>query len=156
MRPEPRYPADGLPDRDLDAQFYEGVALKRLIAWVIDFVIVTVLGVLAATLFGIMTLGFGFLLAGLVGLLISFAYRWMTIAQSSATWGMRFAGIELRNARGHRFDSGEAALHTGLFLIAFASGIGQLISVLLMIGTARGQGLHDLVMGAAAINRPAD
>lgn len=155
MRPSP-YAQDGLPDRDLDAQFYEGVPFKRLCAWVIDFVISIALTLVATTLFGIATFGLGFLLSGLFGMIISFAYRWITLSNKSATWGMRLVAIEIRNQSGQRFDSGEAALHTLLFWVAFASGIGQLISVILMIGTPKGQGLHDMVMGSAAINRPAD
>lgn len=147
---------DGLPDPDLDARFYDGVTLKRFWAWVIDFVITLVIGVLGGIAFGISTLGVGFLLFPTIVIIIGFAYRWITLTRNSATWGMALTGIEMRQANGERFDSLSAAIHTGLFSIAVISTIGQLISVVLMIGTSRGQGLHDLVMGSAAINRPAD
>lgn len=156
MHPQPRYFQDGLPDRDLDAQFYEGVALKRLWAWIADFIVIFALSAVAVVVFGVGTLGLGFFAAPLVAMVTGFVYRWFTISQKSATWGMRLVGIEFRNHAGERFDSQNAAIHTALFSVAVMSGIGQLISVILMIGTSRGQGLHDMVMGSAAINRPAD
>ena len=39
-----------LPDPDYQAEFYEGVAVKRLLAWVIDVVLILVLTVLAGVL----------------------------------------------------------------------------------------------------------
>lgn len=156
MGPTLEFQTDGLPDRDLDAQFYEGVAFKRLCAWVIDFIITAVISIIAIIVFGISTLGIGFFIAPLIAMVIGYGYRWITLANNSATWGMHIMGIEMRNHQGERFDSGSAAIHTLLFSAAVMSGIGQLISVILMIGTSRGQGLHDLIMGSAAINRPAD
>ena len=38
-------PMPGLPDPDLDAQFYEGVPLRRFAAWLVDLAIVLVVGV---------------------------------------------------------------------------------------------------------------
>jgi len=147
---------DGLPDPDQDAQFYDGVAFRRLWAWVIDFVVTIVLSILAILVIGISTLGLGFFATPAIAMAVGFGYRWATLARKSATWGMQLLGIEMRANTGERFDTTSAAIHTLLFSVAVMSGIGQLISVILMIGTSRGQGLHDLVMGSAAINRPAD
>ncbi len=156
MQPTHAMYDDGLPDPDQDAQFYDGVSLRRLWAWVIDFVVTIVLSIVAILLIGISTIGLGFFAAPAISMAVGFGYRWATLTRSSATWGMRLLGIEMRAHTGERFDSTSAAIHTLLFSVAVMSGIGQLISVILMIGTSRGQGLHDLVMGSAAINRPAD
>ena len=45
-------------------------------------------------------------------------------------------------------------IHTGLYLFLSASVILQLISVGLMLASRRHQGLHDHILGSAAINRP--
>jgi len=67
--------ANGLPNPIQDPQFYKGVPFRRLVAWVIDSVIIVFLAVLAAIVFGVMTLGIGFLIAPLVGATVSFTYR---------------------------------------------------------------------------------
>lgn len=145
-------PFSGLPDPQLDPQFYDGVPFKRLLAWLIDTVIVIGLSI------GVGLLSFGILYFVFFSLmfLIGFIYRALTIAFGSATWGMRFAGIELRNARGQRFSGSEALLHTFLFHLLNMIPIGLIISAVMMLMGERGQGLHDYVMGSTAINRPVD
>jgi uncharacterized RDD family membrane protein YckC len=149
MSPAPS-PDWALPDPVTDPQFYEGVAVKRLIAWLFD----TVLVFLASTVIVVFTLFLTLPLFPLIFVLTAFAYRTLTIASRSATWGMRLMAIELRNFRGHRFSSAEAAGHTALFMLASGFFLPQLISVVMMLVGPRAQGLHDLVMGSAAINRP--
>jgi uncharacterized RDD family membrane protein YckC len=149
-------PMDGLPDPERDRQFYEGVPARRLFAWFVDLVIVLAIGVPLAVLFGLMTLGFGFVLFPLILLGVGFVYRTATIAGSSATWGMRFAGIEFRRGDGTRFDLLTALLHTAIFAVVFGVFVLQLVSCVTILGTRHGQSLPDLILGATAINRPAD
>ena len=59
-------PMSGLPDPDLDRQFYAGVRVRRFVAWVADLVLVMLVGVPLAVAFGLLTLGFGFALFPLV------------------------------------------------------------------------------------------
>ena len=139
-----------LPDPTFQPEFYAGTTTKRLIAWVVDTLLVLVL----STVFALMTFGIGFFVFPLVFLTVSVVYRIGTMAAGSATWGMRFAGVEIRNARGARLDGGEAALHTVLYLISVAFFLPQIASWALMLFGGKGQGLHDIVMGTAAINRP--
>lgn len=146
----------GLPDPDLDRQFYSGVPTRRFFAWCIDFVLELVIGIPIAIFFGIATLGFGFLLFGVMLAVISFLYRVTTISNRSATWGMRIMGIELRRADGERFDFGTALLHTSLFTVSVAFVVLQLISCLSMVGSRYGQGLPDLILRTTMINRPED
>ena len=150
------YHPDGLPDPDRDAQFYKGVPVRRFVAWIIDVVIVGILAGLASLLFGVMTLGVGFLLAPLIFLSLNLVYRIGMLANHSATFGMMFTGIEFRTIRGHRFGFWEAAIHTVLYMIIFASAIGQLASILFMMLGAYGRSLPDLLLGSVAINRPLD
>lgn len=140
-----------LPDPDRQPEFYDGVPSKRLVAWVIDSILI----VTTCVLIGIFTLTVGFFMWPVLILVVSFAYRTVTIANDSATWGMRFAGIELRAANGMRFDLGLAVMHTGAYLLCTATGILQVISIVLMLTGARKQGLPDHLLGSVAVNRRA-
>ncbi|MEO0485013.1 MAG: RDD family protein [Pseudomonadota bacterium] len=137
-----------LPDPVSQPGFYADVPLKRLIAFFIDVVIIAVL----STLIAIATLGLGAILFFGIG---GFLYRVLTIAQGSATWGMRFMGIELLRHDGERFTFLDALIHTASFYISFAMAPAQLISVAMMAFTQRGQGLTDMLFGTVAVNRTA-
>jgi len=140
-----------LPDPARQPEFYDGVVIKRGIAWVIDFVIICllVLPVVILTAFTALlvlpALYFG----------VGFVYRVATIAGGSATLGMRVMAIEFRDIDGRRFDGVQALLHTVGFTVLQASGVLQVISILCMLLTERGQGLTDLLMGTTALNRRA-
>lgn len=140
-----------LPDPDYQADFYADVPLKRLIAFGVDTVLILILTVLVLPFTAFTGLFYFPLLAMVVG----FVYRVLTIAGGSATPGMRLMAIELRNASGERLDLPQAALHTLLFTLFFSMMLPQLASIALMLTGQRAQGLHDLVLGTAAINRPA-
>lgn len=137
------------PDPFRAPQFYASVPTKRLIAWVIDTVITLVLTVLVIPFTAFVGLFFFPLLA----LVIGFGYRSLTIGASSATWGMRMMSIELRDARGERFDFSQALVHTLGYSISMAFVLVQIVSIILMLGSARGQSLTDLALGSVMINR---
>jgi len=148
----------GLPDPVRDPQFYEGVPLRRLVAFLIDLAVILMidLAVFAAlALLGLVTFGFAWMLVGFAWFAIGFFYRvWTLGSGASATPGMRLTGIEIRNAAGRRLSMNEAAVHTGGLYFAMFFLPLQLISVLMMAFGPRGRGLHDLPLGSAAINRP--
>lgn len=140
----------GLPDPDRQPDFYASVPAKRALAFVIDLIA----GVLIAALIVPFTAFTGIFFFPFLVAVVSFAYRVITIANGSATWGMRLMGIEFRDRKGARFDLGMAVLHTTLFTVWCSTGFLQVISVILIATTARGQGLSDWILGTAAINRP--
>ncbi len=140
-----------LPDPETQAEFYEDVTFKRLIAWFIDTAAVFLLCVLVLPF----TAFTGIFFFGALMFLLGFAYRVATIATGSATWGMRLMSIELRQSDGSRFDLSAAFLHTLGFTVSVMFPILQLISIVLMIASDRKQGLTDHVMGSVAINRAA-
>lgn len=146
----------GLPDPERDPQFYQGVQSRRLAAWVVDVVLVLAVGVPAAFIFGLATLGFGFALFPILVMAVGFLYRTATIAAGSATWGMRLMGIELRRRDGTRLDFPTALSHTAIYTVAFSVVLLQLASIVGMLATRYGQGLPDIVLRTAMINRPAD
>ncbi|CRL16155.1 RDD family protein [Phaeobacter italicus] len=138
-----------LPDPDYQAEFYQSVASKRLLAWVVDSVFIFILASLAVVL----TAFTGLFIWPLLYLVIGFVYRVATISNGSATWGMRFAGIELRDQRGRRLDGSLALLHTAGYSISVAIPVLQVISVLMMLTSSRGQGLTDALLGTVMLNR---
>ena len=139
-----------LPDPVAEPAFYDGVLAKRGIAWAVDVAIITAL----ATLAGVLTLTVAFFLWPIVVLAIGAAYRVATLATGSATWGMRLMGIELRGHDGERLDPLAAMLHVGGYYASVTFVLPAVASVVAMAVTGRRQGLTDLVLGTAAINRP--
>ncbi|MEM6741904.1 MAG: RDD family protein [Pseudomonadota bacterium] len=138
-----------LPHPVRDAAFYAGVPAKRLVAWFVDAIVIFALTLVIIPF----TLFTAFFYLPLLWLVLSFAYRTVTIARGSATWGMRFMGIELRTARGTRFELGDAAAHTAIHTVAMAFVLPQIASVILMLTTPRGQGLPDLALNTVALNQ---
>ena len=139
----------GLPDPHYQAEFYEDVTLKRALAWLVDTAVVFALTALAV----VFTVGIGLFFAAFLFMVIGFTYRVVTIAGNGATIGMRLASIELRTHRGTRPGLGTAALHTLGYSISFSMVLLQVASIILMLTTPRGQGLHDMVLGTAMVNR---
>lgn len=140
-----------LPDPDYHAEFYADVPLKRLLAWMVD----TLISILLAILILPFTAFTGIFFFPFLVVVVGFFYRVATIAGGSATLGMRLMAIELRNMRGERLSPGEALVHTILYSVFVSAILPQLASAALMLTTARAQGLHDFVLGTAAINRAA-
>ena len=146
----PHYDLSGLPDPELDPQFYTGVPFKRLIAWFIDFFIIIALGLGAS----IATIGIAAVFFPLTLLIINLIYRIYFLKKHSATPGMLITGIEIRNHHGNRLSSDEALWHTVVFTVAMLFVFVQILSVAMMLFSHRGQGVHDYLRGTTAINRP--
>lgn len=139
------------PDPDVQPQFYDGVPTKRLLAWVVDILVIAALTVLAVPF----TAFIGLFFLPLLFMVLSFAYRVVTLTRGSATWGMRLTAIEFRTASGEKFDLGMAFAHTFGLTLSFLLPLLQVISIVLMLTSARAQGLSDHVLGTVAINRRA-
>ena len=140
-----------LPDPATQPEFYQDVAMKRLFAWLVDTVLIVLLCIFILPFTAFTGIFYFPLLVALVG----FAYRVITLANGSATLGMRLFAIEFRRGDGARFDLGIAFAHTLGLTVSFAVFPLQLISIVLMATTARGQGLSDHVLSSVAINRMA-
>ena len=140
-----------LADPVTQPQFYRDVAGKRLLAWVVDTILVFLICLLILP-FTAFVAAFFFL--GLMAV-VGFVYRLISLTGGSATLGMRLFAIEFRRADGTRFDLGTAFLHTVGYTVSWAVAPLQLISIVLMATSARGQGLTDMMLGTAALNRRA-
>lgn len=142
------YPIDqsGVDDDD---RLYRNVPLKRFLAWCLDVVLIS-LATAAVVAFTLLT---ALLFLPAVYACISFLYRWATLASSSATPGMILMGIEIRGLDGTRLDGMTALLHTAGYFASVLTFPLQMISIGMMLFTARGQGLTDLVLQTVAVNR---
>lgn len=138
-----------LPHPDHQPEFYQSVAVKRFFAWVFDTCVILFLSLIVVLL----TAFVGAFVWPILYLVVGFVYRVATIAGGSATWGMRFVGIELRDAFGSRLDGGLALAHTAGYTVSMAIPVLQVVSILMMLLGSRAQGLTDAVLGTVAINR---
>ena len=89
------------PENAQEARYYNGVTAKRLFAWIVDSILIAVLTMILLPLTAFTALFY----LPLFWLCIGLAYRILTIANGSATPGMRLAGIELRMEDGERLIS---------------------------------------------------
>ncbi len=135
-------------------ELYDGILSRRVVAFVVDAIIVFLLMVPAALLvliLGLVTLGIGWLLFPFLFTLVALGYSAVTLGgPHSATIGMRSVGIELRLAGGGAMYPLLAALHTLLFWVS----VSVLTPVILVVGllSNRQRLLHDIVLGVVMLN----
>ena len=138
-------------------ELFEGVLARRVIAFLIDLVILAVPVVLAAVFiffFGIVTLGLGFALYWLLpaGTIIwALVYFGTTLGgPNSATIGMRVMDIEMRTWYGAPAYFVLGAVHA----IAFWFSVSAFTPFILLVAffNERHRLLHDIVLGTVVIN----
>lgn len=141
----------GLPDPDTQPEFYADVPSKRFFAWLVDMVLIGILVVIILPFTAFTALFF----LPFLFLVVGFIYRVVSLTRASATPGMRLVSLEFRTHKGEKFDLGLSFLHTLGYTISMSMVLPQLVSIVLMLTTARAQSLSDMVLGTAAINRAA-
>jgi uncharacterized RDD family membrane protein YckC len=149
-------PLPGLPDPERNPQFYAGVPSRRLAAWVIDFLIVAAISIIAIPDLRHPDPRPRLLRGAGVFAVLSFVYRTATLTGRSATWGMRIMGIELRRGDGERFDFGLALAHVGFYTLSVFLTLPLIVTVVTVLSTRYQQTLHDILLRTTAINTPED
>ncbi|MBC7477875.1 MAG: RDD family protein [Pseudorhodobacter sp.] len=139
------------PDPVQQSFFYADVPVKRAMAWAFDTVLIAALMAILIPLTGFLAL---FFLGGLY-VVVSFLYRWMGLARHSATMGMRLMGLEFRDNQGFRMGGAAGFAHTLFYALSVAFVVPQILSVLMICLTPRGQSLSDVVLGVVLVNRSA-
>lgn len=129
-------------------EFYASVAPKRAIAWVLDNILIALICVVILPF----TAFTGIFFFPFLMLVIGFAYRVMTLTGGSATLGMRVMAIEFRTEDGKRLDLPTAFWHTIGYSVSWSIFPLQLVSIVLMLISARGQGLTDHVLSTVVMN----
>jgi uncharacterized RDD family membrane protein YckC len=144
-------------DPTLNPELFEGVLARRVIAFLIDVIVIGVPIVLAAIfifLFGIVTLGVGWLLYWVLSpasIVWAVFYYGMTLGgPQSATIGMRMVDIEMRTWYGAPSYFVLGAVHAILYWISI-SALTPLV-LLVCFFNHRHRLLHDIVLGTIIIN----
>ena len=138
-------------------ELFDGVLSRRVVAFVIDFIIIAVPVVLVAMFifaFGIVTLGLGFALYWMLppGTVIwAVLYFGITLGgPDSATIGMRVMDLEMRTWYGAPAYFVLGAVHA----IAFWFTVSFFTPFVLLVAffNARRRILHDILLGTVVIN----
>ncbi|MBZ9694359.1 RDD family protein [Mesorhizobium sp. CO1-1-9] len=132
-----------------DVRAFEGVRTRRILAFVLDYLIVGLLSIPVAILvffLGLLTLGLGWMLFGVLVPAVAILYIWNTLSSADqATTGMKMMGIRLDRLDGTRIDGLTAVVHSVLF---WAGNV--ILSPLVLLVTLfsdRKRTLHDLLLG---------
>ncbi len=135
-------------------ELFEGILSKRIVAFVIDAVLIVLLMIPAALMvfvLGIVTIGIAWLLYPALFAIVALGYCALTLGgRGSATPGMRMLGVEMRTWNGQRMFPLLAVMHALIFW--FSCGILTPLVLLVGLFTARRQLLHDLLLGVVALN----
>ncbi|WP_291843481.1 RDD family protein [Bradyrhizobium sp.] len=147
-------------DPDAQPELFRGVPTRRVLAFLIDLVVLSVpviLGYIFILLFGIVTLGLGwalFWLAWPATVVWAIAYYGASVGgPHSATLGMRAVDLELRTWYGAPGYFVLGATHAVLFWVS----VSFLTPLVLLVGllNRRHRLLHDIILGTVVINSPA-
>ena len=144
-------------DPNANPELFEGVLARRLVAFLIDFIVVAVPVVLAAMFifaFGIVTFGLGWALYWLLSpatVIWTLVYFGVTLgSERSATIGMRVMDLEMRTWYGAPAYFVLGAVHA----IAFWFTVSFFTPFILLVAffNQRKRLLHDIVLGTVIIN----
>jgi uncharacterized RDD family membrane protein YckC len=144
-------------DPQLQPELFRGVLTRRVFAFLIDLVVLSVpviVGYLFIAVFGLITLGLGwalFWLAWPASVIWAILYYGASLGGPySATLGMRAMDLELRTWYGAPGYFVLGAMHAVLFWIS----ISFLSPLVLLVGLFNGRRrlLHDFVLGTVVIN----
>jgi len=132
-----------------DVRAYEGVRTRRILAFLLDYLIVGLLLIpfgIVVFLLGLITFGIGWGLFGVLFPLVAIIYVWNTLGgRHQATVGMRAFGIRLDRLDGRPVDGLLAVVHSVLFWAA--NVILTPLVLLVTLFADRKRTLHDLLLG---------
>jgi uncharacterized RDD family membrane protein YckC len=144
-------------DPDLEPELFRGVLTRRAFAFLIDLVVLSipvVLGYAFIAVFGLITLGLGWLLFWLAwpaSVVWAIVYYGASLGgPHSATLGMRVMDLELRTFYGAPGYFVLGAMHAVLFWVS----VSFLTPFVVLVGLFNGRRrlLHDIVLGTVVIN----
>ena len=138
-------------------ELFEGVLARRVVAFLIDFLIISipvVFMVMFIFVIGLVTLGLGFFLYALLwpaAVIWALAYYGITLGgPHSATIGMRVMDLEMRTWYGAPAYSLLGAVHAIVFWVT----VSVLTPLVLLVPffNMRRRCLHDMIVGTVIIN----
>jgi uncharacterized RDD family membrane protein YckC len=141
-------------------ELFEGVMARRVVAFVIDVIVIAIPVMVAAVfifVFGLVTFGLGWLLFWLLSpatVIWALVYYGASFgSEYSATVGMRIMDLEMRTWYGAPAYFVLGAVHAIVYWIS----VTVLTPLILLVGffNERGRLLHDILLGTVVINNPA-
>ena len=140
-------------------ELFRGVLTRRFVGFLIDLVVLAIpviLAVVFIAIFGVVTLGLGWMLFWLVSplsIIWALIYYGMTLGgPHSATVGMRTMDLQMRTWYGAPCYFVLGAMHAVLYWVSMS----LLTPFVLLVGlfNPRRRLLHDIVLGTVVINNP--
>ncbi len=138
-------------------EYFEGILTRRAVAWLIDVTVVGLLTALAAVvlfIFGIVTLGLGWMLYFVfpgIATIIAVAYYGLCYSGAkSATLGMRALGLEMRTWYGAPAYFLLGAVHAIFYWVSVAFLTPFILLVAFI--NPRKRTLHDMLLGTIVVN----
>ena len=151
----------GVPPHAFDPvvqpELFRGVLTRRVFAFLIDLVVLSIpviLAVIFIAVFGVITLGLGWVLFWLVSpasVIWALIYYGASLGgPHSATLGMRMMDLQMRTWYGAPSYFVLGAMHA----VAFWVSVSFLTPLVLLVGLFNGRRrlLHDIVLGTVVIN----
>lgn len=144
-------------DPDTNPELFDGVLARRIVAFIIDVVVIAIPVIFVAMLifaFGVVTLGFGWALYWFLSpmtVIWAIAYFGLTLGSPrSASIGMRVMNIEMRTWHGAPAYFVLGAVHA----IAFWFTVSFFTPFVLLVAffNHRRRLLHDILLGTVIIN----
>ncbi len=144
-----------LPDPVSNPELFEGLLVRRAMAYFIDLAIIGAM-VLAVSIvglvFGVLTLGLGLILLPVAVVLAVLGYYAATLGSPRrATVGMQAMDIVLTPARGRPLDGWAILIHPVVFWVTV--WISWPFTILFALFTPRRQLFHDLITGTLMVRR---
>ena len=135
----------------LPAAAFAGVRSRRVLAFCLDFTLVSIIAVLLSGALLVVTFGLSLLVLPSLWPLVAFFYNGSSVSgPRMATPGMRLFDIELRTADGYRPSFLAAALHGTMLYLSWMFPPVFLVSLV----TPDKRCLHDILAGLVAVRRP--
>lgn len=138
-----------------EPQLFDGVLSKRVLAFIVDVILLGIFELLAVFVvfaMGLFTFGVAWFLFALPFFaIVAVLYVGLTLGgPKSATPGMRLAGLAIRSSNGERIGFIIASAHVILYWVS----ISFLTPFVLLVGlfSNRKRLLHDILLGTVVMN----
>jgi uncharacterized RDD family membrane protein YckC len=134
-----------------DPALYDGVMLRRVVAYLIDVGILFISSWFVMILLGVLSLGIAFFFIAGIFTVLALAYHTFFIARNAATPGMSLLDLQVTTLESQPPDFGQALVTTVLFYLSVLVTVWIVLIVPLL--NAKHRTLHDFIAGTLVVRR---
>ena len=134
-----------------DPALYDGVMLRRVVAYLIDVGILFVSSWFIMILLGVLSLGIAFFFIAGIFTLLALTYHTFFIARNAATPGMSLLDLQVTTPEAQPPDFGQALVTTVLFYLSVLVTVWIVLIVPLL--NHKHRTLHDFSAGTLIVRR---